>query len=64
MKLKIWLDSGANADSKYEQEIDLSDVGISDAEWAGMSDDGKDEAIKPIAWERMEWGYAELTPNI
>ena len=33
------------------------------SEWADMSDDQKDEVIKPIAWDRMEWCYLELTPK-
>ena len=60
MKLKVWLDSGANIHSNYEQEIELADVGITDEEWAEMTDDEKDEAIKPIAWCRMDWGYTEI----
>lgn len=59
-KFKVWLDSGANAFSCYEQKIDLEeDLGFSSEEWDALSEKEKDEAMKEVAWERMDWGYAE-----
>lgn len=59
-KFRVYLDSGANIQSKYETEIDLDDIGIESDEWDGMSEEEKDEVMKEIAWERMEWGYEEI----
>ncbi|EOV9625899.1 hypothetical protein ACN5OL_001811 [Cronobacter sakazakii] len=60
-KFKVWLDSGANIHSKYEQVVDLEDdLGISDEEWEQMDDEGKNEFMKEIAWDRMEWGFEEI----
>ncbi|NCH92230.1 DUF7167 family protein [Cronobacter sakazakii] len=60
-KFKVWLDSGANIHSKYEQVVDLEDdLGISDEEWEKMDDEGKNVVMKEIAWERMDWGFEEV----
>ncbi|KAB1467452.1 hypothetical protein FZI46_16540 [Cronobacter sakazakii] len=60
-KFKVWLDSGANIHSKYEQVVDLEDdLGISDEEWEQMDDGGKDEVMRDVAWDRMEWGFEEI----
>ncbi|CCK00819.1 DUF7167 family protein [Cronobacter sakazakii] len=60
-KFKVWLDSGANFHSKYEQVVDLEDdLGISDEEWEQMDDEGKNEVMKEIAWDRMDWGFEEI----
>ncbi|MBE8365834.1 DUF7167 family protein, partial [Leptospira borgpetersenii] len=46
-KFKVWLDSGANIHSRYEQVVDLEDdLGISDEEWEKMDDEGKNEVMK------------------
>ncbi|EQB0486243.1 DUF7167 family protein [Cronobacter turicensis] len=60
-KFKVWLDSGANIYSKYEQVVDLEDdLGIDSEEWDQMTDEGKEEVMKDIAWERMDWGFEEI----
>ncbi|ELY2523921.1 hypothetical protein SM091_004101 [Cronobacter sakazakii] len=60
-KFKVWLDSGANIHSRYEQVVDLEDdLGISDEEWEKMDDEGKNEVMKEIAWDRMDWGFEEI----
>ncbi|EOU3311727.1 hypothetical protein ACNVJZ_001493 [Cronobacter sakazakii] len=60
-KFKVWLDSGANIHSKYEQVVDLEDdLGIDSEEWDQMTDEGKEEVMKDIAWERMDWGFEEI----
>jgi len=62
MKIKVWLDSGANIHSKRERIIDLKKVtGIEDEEWDKMSSLEKDEAMRDIAWESAEWGYECLS---
>ncbi len=61
MKIKVWLDSGANAFSEYSQEFDLEkDLGLDEDEWNAMSEQKKDDFIRPIAWDRMDWGYQEI----
>lgn len=59
-KFKFYLDSGANIHSKYEQVVELDDIGLDEEEWDGMTTEEKDEVMKEIAWERMEWGYIEI----
>lgn len=61
MKIKVWLDSGANAFSKYERTIDLEEeLGISEQEWNSMSYEDQEEVMQPIVWENADWGWNEL----
>jgi hypothetical protein len=61
-KFKVWLDSGANAFSSYEQEIDIEeDLNITSNEWDAMPEKERGEVMEEIAWERMEWGFEEIT---
>lgn len=60
-KFKVWLDSGANQHSKYEQEVDIEeDLNITSDEWDAFSETEKDEVMRDVAWERMDWGYVEI----
>lgn len=59
-KFRVYLDSGANIHSNYEQEVDLDDLGITDEEWDEMGDDERTEVMRDIAWERVEWGFEEI----
>lgn len=56
---KVWLDSGANCQSCYEQEVSLEDLGLSSEEFDEMSDEEKDSLFREIAWDRMDWGWTE-----
>jgi hypothetical protein len=58
-KFKVWLDSGANNQSKYETKTDLDNLGISSEAWDKMSEKEKDEAMREIAFEASDWGYSE-----
>lgn len=60
MKFKVWLDSGANAHSCYEQEVSLEDMGVTREQWDEWSEEYKDDYMRDFAWNRMEWGYAEI----
>ncbi len=61
MKIKVWLDSGANAYSCYEQVVDLEkDLGVSVADWNASSEDEKEKLMRDVAWRRMDWGWGEL----
>ncbi|UYU30314.1 DUF7167 family protein [Siccibacter colletis] len=59
-KFKVYLDSGANIHSRYEAEVDLDELGIESDEWDQMTQKERDETMKEIAWERMDWGYKEI----
>lgn len=58
-KIKVWLDSGANIHSCFKQTVDLDDLGYPEEEWAEMSDEEKDDAMRDIAFERSDWGWSE-----
>lgn len=57
MKIKYWLDSGANINSCRTGEISLEDIGMTLDEWNEASDEVKDEIMKDYAWSEMDWGY-------
>jgi hypothetical protein len=52
IKIKAWLDSGANVHS-----CRWTDFEIEEAEWIAMSEDERDEYAKEVAWDRMDWGW-------
>lgn len=55
--IKYWCDSGANIHSRREGTITLDELGLTEEEWNEMSDDGRDELMRDIAFERLDWGY-------
>ena len=57
MKVKYWLDSGANIHSRREGEISLDDLQLTIDEWNEMDEDEKTEMMKDYAWENMDWGF-------
>ncbi len=61
-KFKVWLDSGAAHDSRYETTVTLEEIGIASYEWDVMSDESKDETMRNVAFENSDWGYLEETP--
>lgn len=54
MKIKVWLDSGANHRSNYKQIIDT------DKEWNNLSEDNKEEIMREVAFSRSDWGFTEI----
>ena len=60
MKLRIWIDSGANFQSMKEQVVDLDDLGLCLEEWADMTHEEQEEVVKEVAFETLEWGWEEL----
>lgn len=60
MKIKVWCDSGANAQSKREEVINLDDLGLTKEEWDNMFEDQKEAAIKEIALSQFDWGFEEI----
>jgi hypothetical protein len=59
-KFKVWLDSGANHQSCRKATISLDEIGLTDAEWDGMNEERRDAAMREVAFEQSDWGYAEL----
>jgi hypothetical protein len=59
MKITVYCDSGANAFSKREDTFSLEDLGLTKEEWDEMTDEEKEDFIKPIALDRFEWGFYE-----
>lgn len=57
--LKVWCDSGANVHSCFKTEVRVSEFGLTDEEWDALTECQKDEYVKDVAWQRLEWGYAE-----
>jgi hypothetical protein len=61
MKIKVWLNSGANIHSTKTTIIDLEkDLGIFDNEWRDMPEKEQEEIMREIAFEGSDWGYKEL----
>lgn len=60
MKIRIYCDSGANVHSCREDIVTPEDLGITEEEWKAMSDDDKEELVKPIALERLDWGWEDV----
>ncbi len=60
MKLKIWLDSGANIHSCKEQILDFEDLGLTEEEWDASSEQEKEEMTKEIAFESLDWGFKKV----
>ena len=58
IKIKAWLDSGANIHSCRETEFE-----IDEGEWNRMSEEEKDGYAKEIAWDRMDWGWVVKEEN-
>ena len=59
-KFKVWLDSGANNQSNYMQEVTLEEIGYTGAEWDVLEDDEREAVMRELAFERSDWGYAEV----
>ena len=59
-KFRVWLDSGANHTSKYEEVIDIEDIGYSNTAWDALSEERKEDEMREIAWSRMDWGFEEI----
>ena len=59
MIIKTYIDSGANAHSCRKDEHTLDSLGVSEEEWANMSQDEKENFMRPIIWDTLEWGFHE-----
>lgn len=59
-KFEIWLDSGANIHSCKNTVVTLDDLGLSENEWNEMDQDEKDENMRDVAFETLDWGWKEI----
>ena len=59
-KFKVWCDSGANSQSCRWDYITLSELNIEPEEWDAMTDEEKDEEMRDVAFQRLDWGYEEV----
>lgn len=59
-KFEVWLDSGANHASCKKEVLTLDDIGLSEDEWNSMNDEERDENMRDIAFETLEWGWKEI----
>jgi hypothetical protein len=59
-RFMIWLDSGANAFSRYNISHSLEELGYSDEEWDAFTENEKDDVMRDIAFACSDWGYTEL----
>jgi len=60
MKIKIYCDSGANIHSCRSEIVTPEDLGTTEEEWKSMSDEEKEELVKPIAFDRLDWGWEDV----
>ncbi len=60
MKIRVYCDSGANIHSCREQIVSFDELGTTQEDWENMSDLEKEDVIRPIAFERLDWGWQEL----
>ncbi|PKB90945.1 hypothetical protein A8A01_03300 [Ewingella americana] len=59
-KFEIWLDSGANHASCKKQVVSLDYFGMSEEDWNEMDGDEKDEMMRDVAFETLDWGWKEV----
>lgn len=52
LKIKAWLDSGANVYSCREVVFE-----VDEHEWLAMDEQEQELYAKDYAWNRMDWGY-------
>lgn len=58
-KFNVWCDSGANHQSCRRQTVSLEDLDLTDEEWEAMTESERDDFMRDIALDRLDWGYAE-----
>lgn len=58
-----WMDSGANIHSCNYGKITLDELGITDEKWDAMSEDEREELMKPLVFDQVDWGFSEDKPE-
>ncbi len=59
MKIETYIDSGANAHSCKRATYSLDELGLSDEDWSEMTEQEKEDFMRPIIWDTLEWGFFE-----
>ena len=59
MTITLWCDNNANSQSKKTWTVDLADFGVTDEEWAEMTEDEKEELLKDEVWQTFDWGWED-----
>ena len=57
-KIKYWCNSGANIHSCRKGTTTLDELGLTEEEWHAMSDEDRDNLMRDIALDRLDWGYS------
>lgn len=57
-KIKYWCDSGANMHSCRKGTTTLDELGLTEEEWHAMSDEDRENLMRDIALDRLDWGYS------
>ncbi|OAE52851.1 hypothetical protein A7J71_17935 [Achromobacter insolitus] len=60
LKFKVWCDSGANIHSKRSQVVTLDDLGIEEEEWLEMDEASREEIMREVAQDRLDWGFEQI----
>lgn len=56
----VWCDSGANIQSCRKEVLTLEDLGMTEEQWEELTEDEKESEMQQIAFNRLDWGWAEL----
>lgn len=56
-KIQYWCGSGANIHSYVKGEVSLAELDMTEEEWNAMTDDERDDLMRDIACEKLDWGY-------
>lgn len=57
-KIKYWCNSGANIHSCRKGTTTLDELGLTEEEWHAMSDEDRENLMRDIALDRLDWGYS------
>lgn len=61
MKLKIWLDSGANHHSCREEEFEFGDeLGCTEEEWDTLTEEEQEAYARELAFQWSDWGFTKV----
>lgn len=60
---RVWLDSGASIDSKYEATVSLDELGVTSEQWDAMTLEQREDMMRDIAFNNSDWGFRELEPS-
>lgn len=53
-------EGGANIHSTFKDEVSLEDLGLTEPEWDALSNDEKEELVRPLAFDLSDWGFRKI----